>query len=547
MSRIKFSIFILLVVIISGCGGGSGDEGTTHPVEPTPVEPPPPLPPPPPPPPPPPVEPTPVEPPLSTNPVWQDFYNNLEHRPWWEESKPYSCEQPENPDSPWVAAKLIDLGGSDPLSLIRYFGNGSYLRYEQMGFSGCTPTEAYHGFHIDPPVDPTYYSLGDLGIDVDIARVPPNASGWFQDNGSRDSLSMNRAVELLNRYVAPYWRRVSEDKLRITFREGIEFTVGGDGSPDAMYDQHLTELGICVGVDDCEIRGLPGALNRMILSDVSVDMAGQGANGWARFGLVSLRNADMELVVHEMGHAWMDWPHSFTEIPWLPSGPGGAVNPPNPYSNFYDVMSQLDSVRTRGWNVNMPSTMAINRYSAGWIRPEDVALHLQDTGTYRLSKPRESGYQFLVIHSGRRHAFTTLEVLDYYPSEYRVTGAQVYDSGRRRPRRYEGVLVSRYDQSAGTGAQTRTGPALYDKSNPNRLADVGWGRDDYSVIQDGETREIGGGVSVSVRRNSDGSYEVTVSGGKVAEFQRWCFPLWFRLEETEYDTGCRLNEPLSDF
>ena len=540
MSRIKFSIFILFVVIISGCGGGSGDEGTPPPVEPPPVElPPVEL---------PPVEPPPVEPPSSTDNFarWNDFLN--EPRFWWRESVPYSCEQSENPDSPWLSAGLIDLGGSDPLSLIRYFGNGSYLRYGSLVLDGCTqPEEHPRGFNIDPPADPTYYSLGDLDIYVDIARVPPNASGWFQDDGRRVNFSMGDVVSLLNRYVASYWRRVSEDNLRITFHAGIEFTVGGDGSPDATHDQQLAELGICVDVDDCERYGFPGGLNRMILNDVSVDTAGQGVNGWARFGLVSIRDADMELVIHEMGHAWMDWPHSFTEIPWVPSG--GAVNDPNPYSNFYDVMSQLGSVRIRGWNVNMPSTMAINRYSAGWIMPEDVALHLQDTGTYRLSKPRESGYQFLVIHSGRRHAFTTLEVLDEYPSGYRVTGADVYDPRGRRPRRYEGVLISRYDQSAGTGAQTRTGPALYNKSNRNRLMDVGGGRDDYSVIQDGETREIGGGVSVSAKRNSDGSYEVTVSGGKVAEFQKWCFPIWFPVEEgeDEYDTGCLLNEPLSNF
>ena len=37
--------------------------------------------------------------------------------------------------------------------------------------------------------------------------------------------------------------------------------------------------------------------------------------------------------------------------------------------------------------------------------------------------------------------------------------------------------------------------------------------------QAGQTREIGSGVSVEVTRNSDGSYEVTVSGGKWRNFQ----------------------------
>ena len=81
------------------------------------------------------------------------------------------------------------------------------------------------------------------------------------------------------------------------------------------------------------------------------------------------------------------------------------------------------------------------------------------------------------------------------------------------------------------------GPALYRKDNPNFLRDVNLERDDYSVISDGETRDIGGGISVEVARNRDGSYDVTVSGGKVAEFEVWC-----NLDSFGYDTGCYLDE-----
>ena len=215
-------------------------------------------------------------------------------------------------------------------------------------------------------------------------------------------------------------------------------------------------------------------------------------------------------------------------------------------------MSALDLLPIAGWDSNIPSTLAINRYSAGWIRPEDVELHLEDSATYTLSKPFGSGYQFLVIHSGRRYAFTTLEVLEERSSRYKITRADNYDSsapGRKRRRRYDGVLVSRYDQSSGTGIDARLGPALYKKNNPDFLADVGWGHDDYSVIPDGGTRDIGGGVSVEVTGNPDGSYEVTVSGGKVAEFQKWCVPIWFvssQQLEDRYDTGCLLSEPLQN-
>ncbi|MCY3776535.1 MAG: hypothetical protein OXH11_11180, partial [Candidatus Aminicenantes bacterium] len=196
-------------------------------------------------------------------------WNDLKPEPWWRESAPYTCRQEEKQTSPWLSAGLIDLGGSDSLSLIRYFGNGSYLRYGHMGFHGCTPLNKYpDSFHLDPPADPTYYSLGDLDIWVDVARVPSDASGWVDDDGSRVDMSMARAVELLNQYVAPYFRRISQDNLRITFHEGNDFDVEGDGEPGDAETQQFKLAGACM--DGCEY-GAPGGLNRILLNDVASD------------------------------------------------------------------------------------------------------------------------------------------------------------------------------------------------------------------------------------------------------------------------------------
>ena len=471
-------------------------------------------------------------------------WNDLEPEPWWRESAPYTCLQKVKQTSPWLRAGLIDLGGSDPLSLIRYFGNGSYLRYGNMGFGGCTELDKFpDAFHRDPPADPTYYSLGDLDIWVDIARVPPDASGWHRDDGKRVDMSMEEAVGLLNQHVAPYFRRISQDNLRMLFHEGNEFVVDGDGAPQDADMQQFKLVGACL--DGCRY-GAPGGLNRILLDDVASNTGGRASNGRAAVGLATFREANMEMIVHEMGHGWMGWAHSYSEVAWRPYS-GDKIGRNNPYSNFFDIMSALSDFPILGWDSNMPSTLAINRYAAGWIRPEEVALHLADSATYTLSKPRGSGYQFLVVHSGRPYAFTTLEVLEERSSRFRVDFPDVYDPsvpGKRRPRRYDGVLVSRYDQTAGTGTAARVGPALYHKENPDFLADVGWSRDDYSLISDGERRDLGGGVSVEVTKNGDGSYEVAVSGGKVAEFEVWCPPIWFLGDE--YDTGCYLDEAVWD-
>ena len=473
------------------------------------------------------------------DPFAQDW-NHLEPQSWWRESAPYSCYEEEKKTSPWLTAGLIDLGGSDPLSLIRFFGNGSYLRYGSMGFSGCTELDKYPGrFQLDAPVDPAYYSLGDLDIHVDIARVPLNATGWSRDDGSRIGIGMAKAVELLNTYIAAYFRRISQGRLHITFHAGNEFDVPGDGSPTAADEEQWRLLGACLG--GC-IYGAPGGLNRILLNDVASITGGSAWNGRAKFGLASFRDGNMATIVHEIGHGWMFWPHSFAEVPWRPS-PGEEIQVPDPYSNFYDVMSSLWLYPMPGWSHDLPSTLAINRYSAGWIDPEDVALHREDSATYTLSNSFEDGYQFLVIHSGRRHAFTTLEVPEERTEDFKVPWAEVYDPsapGGLRRRRYEGVLVSRYDQTAGTGVNARFGPALYNRDNPEFLAHVGRGRDDFSLIPDGGSREIGGGVTVSVARNPEGSYEVTVSGGREASFPRWCEDFWF--SASEYDTGCFLDE-----
>lgn len=504
---LKFILLIGFIILIAGCGNDGGDgikfDGYLPPPESTPE----PVP-----------EPTP-EPggnnyscPSETDDSVSVSLDNLE---------PYSCNQQETLDSPWVQAGLVDLYGSDSLSLIR-------------DFKGCAPDSTYRG---------------EQDIYVDISRIPVNAYGWFEDNGNRVNFSMEDAVALLNQHVSAYYRRISQGNLRITFHSGNEFRVGGNGSWRAAQNQQLAELGICESLADCDSyvrqHGFPSGLSRILLNDVSNDTAGVAliSGQWVSLGLAIFRLANMETIVHEIGHAWLGWPHSFTELP-LKVG-SAELDSPNPYSNPYDIMSRLYGPWS--WDSNMPSTLAINRYTAGWISPADVALHLEDEATYTLSKPRESGYQFLVIHSGRPYAFTTIELLEDRASKYKrdyVVDPSLPGERPLRCRRYEGVLVSRYDQSSGTGVNARLGPALYDKSNPDFLSDVGLGNDDYSVIPDGGTRDIGSGVSVSVKRNPDGSYEVTVRGGKAAEFKKWCSPAaWIPSEgRWRYDAGCLLNE-----
>ncbi len=472
-------------------------------------------------------------------------WNNVESQPWWRDSEPYSCAVAEKTASPWVRAGLTDLGGGDPLSLIRYYGNGSYLRYGNMDFEGCTPIDKYPDHtHHDPPIDPTYFSLGNIDIHVDIARGATGAEGL--DEGVRAKMSMEEAVDLLNAHVATYYRRVSEGRFRITFQAGNDFPVGGDGTLWAARDTVIESIAGCwITLPGCRDFGMPGGLSRILLNDIPFLGYAYASNTWGEFSLALLDQGRMDTIVHEIGHGWMGWPHSFTELPWSVK-PVNRLELPNHYSNWFDVMSGLANGSAMPWE-HPPPTLAINRYSAGWISPDRVALHLVDDGVYTIGKPYTEGRQFVVVHSGRQGAFTTLEVTPDYPSGYMyLLPDQVWDpSGDedRRSFRYDGVLVSRYDQTTGTGVNARFGPALYDPRNPGAIYDVGEARDDYSLISDGEIRDIGGGVTVSASKNEDGSYNVMVSGGRVARFEPWCMPFWLTesTTEPEYDTGCVLD------
>ncbi|MYD96687.1 MAG: hypothetical protein F4X98_04785 [Gammaproteobacteria bacterium] len=467
--------------------------------------------------------------------------NDRESRSWWPESAPYSCTPVDNPASPWVAAGMPDLGGSDPLSLIRFHGDGTVLRYGNEGFYGCTRSWKYpDAFRLDNPADPTYYTAsGDIEIFVDVARVPTDAVGWIGDDGERVALTMDEAVRTLNEHVAPFYRRLSEGKFRITFSPGADFEVGDDGSPDAMHRQQKELTGWTCGDDlPCQLYAW-GAMNRLLFTDVANDTGGRAWNGWAAMGLVHIVDARMETIIHEIGHAWLLWPHSFAEVLWRPDD-DLEIEFPNEYNNYYDFMSRTGEAE--GWRQTYP-TLAINRYSAGWIEPERVALHLADEGTYTLSRAFDPGHQFLVVHSGRRYAFTTLEVHPDRDMQSVRLDVSIHDpsvEGGKRTRNYEGVQVNRYDQTYGTGARVRVGPAFYDRENPNWLRDVGYARDDYSMITDGQSRDLGGGVTASVSRNPDGSFDVTISGGRVAEFEPWCARFSF---VPAYETGCRLDYP----
>ena len=262
-----------------------------------------------------------------------DFWNDiLTPEEWDSPSNPYTCLYGEN-ISAWVDTGLIDLGGQDSLSLIRFYGNGSYLRYNNMVYSGCTQTIKYSYMNnYDSPADPKYYSVGNIDIYVDIARIPlkTNDDGepvphpqWYGDQGVRYDMTMLETVQLLNEHISPYYKRISQNKFNITFHEGNDFNVGGDENFSQTLIQQLREAGInCANCEATLI--IPGAINRILFIDI-ISASTRSHNGWAVMGLNKLRYENISTIVHEIGHGWMNWPHSFTALP-SNYDPGGSFS-----------------------------------------------------------------------------------------------------------------------------------------------------------------------------------------------------------------------------
>ena len=111
-------------------------------------------------------------------------------------------------------------------------------------------------------------------------------------------------------------------------------------------------------------------------------------------------------VAHEMGHG-IGFPHSFRT---------------SDYDNPMDVMSNTDAVV--GLQV---ATIAINRYAAGWIDPEQVRIHSGGRAVYRLHPIGEEGAQMLVLRSDGS-SFMTLgaRVRKGYDSGIPVEGVESY-------------------------------------------------------------------------------------------------------------------------
>ena len=235
------------------------------------------------------------------------------------------------------------------------------------------------------------------------------------------SIDQSTVERRLNREVAPYFEWVSGGRYRPAFRvagmvasddAGFATTSGRSGCESAVAEQAPAPPVLIV--DDSAANDGYARGNELVVVGGGTVVT---APGFSR--------PRLSTVVHEIGHG-LGFPHSFGgRITWSAEGQFTGVYE---YDNPMDVMSGGLALDLR------TGTIAVNRYAAGWIIPEEVAVH--DPGTtevYELRPPGDGGTQMLVLPGRRQGVFTALgaRVAVGYDSSIPRQGVEVYRVDQR--------------------------------------------------------------------------------------------------------------------
>ena len=206
---------------------------------------------------------------------------------------------------------------------------------------------------------------------------------------------------------------------------------------------------------------------------------------------------NLDIVAHEIGHA-LDWPHSFSGLRTLPS----YDNLINEYDNPMDIVSGGPGAWDLGMHGLTAGTVAANRYAAGWIDPEDVAIHQEPYGSYWLSPTGQSGTRMLVLPTGEPGHFISLgaRVAEGYDAGIPAEGVEVYRIDQRSTHCVVEPQPEDLDRLLCTGINRRTRPVSPSPGGDDR-ADHVYGRGDGLTVD---------GYRVEVTGHDVGRYRVWV-------------------------------------
>jgi hypothetical protein len=286
------------------------------------------------------------------------------------------------------------------------------------------------------PAPPQGDPLGLIEVQKGIRKhtLGPDKIGVFFCDDPSQPTDHVAVMSQLRNDVVPFYTWLSEGKYQPTFVEA------GTGVPDPTLD-----FDICFPA----FASLPSSAKynaaMLVMNAVGGNAFGQPGTGdenfpWnMRFISTGQRFLLSEAITipHEMGHT-LSFPHSFAD---------SATGTYAQYSNPIDMMSGSPLSFAETDQQPPSATVAINRYQAGWLDPQQVAVHASASASYTIGPIGSSGTQMVVIPSGAPHAFTTLE------TRVKESFDSVIDK--------EGVAIHLVDQrcTGCVGIFSRTAPA----------------------------------------------------------------------------------------